>query len=78
MIQVIIDERLLIEVDRTIEELGITRSAFIRDALQLALWQHRLLWESEISLRILLLPSMPTIGHFYSAPRLPGCPTRAA
>jgi len=42
MIQVIIDERLLIEVDRTIEELGITRSAFIRDALQLALRQHRI------------------------------------
>ena len=41
-IQVIIDEPLLIEVDRTIEELGITRSAFIRDALRLALWRHRL------------------------------------
>jgi metal-responsive CopG/Arc/MetJ family transcriptional regulator len=41
-IQMTIDEPLLVEVDRVIQELDITRSAFIRDALQLALQQHRI------------------------------------
>ena len=39
-IQMTIEESLLEEVDRTTEELGTTRSAFIRAALQLALKQH--------------------------------------
>jgi metal-responsive CopG/Arc/MetJ family transcriptional regulator len=41
-IQMTIDEPLLVEVDRVISELDTTRSAFIRDALQLALRQHRI------------------------------------
>ena len=40
-IQMTIDEPLLAEVDHVIEDLNTTRSAFIRDALQLALWQYR-------------------------------------
>lgn len=36
-IQITIDEALLAQVDNTIQELGTTRSAFIRDALRLAL-----------------------------------------
>ena len=39
-IQMTIDERLLAEVDQVIRDLSTTRSAFIRDALQLALRQH--------------------------------------
>ena len=41
-IQMTIDEPLLSEVDQVIKELDTTRSAFIRDALQLALRQHRI------------------------------------
>ena len=41
-IQMTIDEPLLNEVDRAIQTLNTTRSAFIREALQLALWRHRL------------------------------------
>jgi metal-responsive CopG/Arc/MetJ family transcriptional regulator len=39
-IQMTIDEGLLAEVDQVIRDLRTTRSAFIRDALQLALRQH--------------------------------------
>jgi metal-responsive CopG/Arc/MetJ family transcriptional regulator len=39
-IQMTIDEPLLDEVDQVIQDLKITRSAFIRTALQLALRQH--------------------------------------
>ncbi len=41
-IQMTIDESLLAEVDRAIVSLNTTRSAFIREALQLALWQYRI------------------------------------
>ena len=41
-IQMTIDEPLLVEVDRVIRDLDTTRSAFIRDALQLALRQHKI------------------------------------
>ena len=41
-IQMTIDEPLLDEVDQVIQDLGTTRSAFIRDALQLALRQHKI------------------------------------
>jgi metal-responsive CopG/Arc/MetJ family transcriptional regulator len=41
-IQVTIDEPLLVEVDRAIRELGVTRSAFIRDALRRAVRRHRI------------------------------------
>jgi metal-responsive CopG/Arc/MetJ family transcriptional regulator len=41
-IQMTIDEPLLSEVDRVIQSLDTTRSAFIREALQLALWQHKM------------------------------------
>jgi len=41
-IQMTIDEPLLAKVDQVIQALNTTRSAFIRDALQLALWQHRI------------------------------------
>jgi metal-responsive CopG/Arc/MetJ family transcriptional regulator len=41
-IQMTIDETLLAEVDRTVDELGTNRSAFIRDALQSALRRHAL------------------------------------
>ena len=41
-IQMTIDESLLAEVDRAIGALDITRSAFIREALQLALWQYKI------------------------------------
>jgi metal-responsive CopG/Arc/MetJ family transcriptional regulator len=41
-IQMTIDEPLLAEVDQVIQALNTTRSAFIRDALQLALWQRRI------------------------------------
>ena len=41
-IQMTIDEPLLAEVDQVIQGLNTTRSAFIRDALQLARWQHRI------------------------------------
>lgn len=40
MIQMTIDEPLLEEVDRVITTLKTTRSAFIRDALQVALRRH--------------------------------------
>lgn len=40
-IQVTIDEPLLSEVDRVIQSLDTTRSAFIREALRLALWQPK-------------------------------------
>ena len=36
-----IDEPLLSKVDRVIQSLDTTRSAFIREVLQLALWQHK-------------------------------------
>ena len=36
-IQITIDEQLLASVDKAVSELGATRSAFIRDALQWAL-----------------------------------------
>ena len=39
-IQMTIDEELLSAVDRVTTDLGTTRSAFIRSALQLALRQH--------------------------------------
>jgi metal-responsive CopG/Arc/MetJ family transcriptional regulator len=39
-IQMTIDEPLLAEVDQMIEALNITRSAFIRQALELALQKH--------------------------------------
>lgn len=42
-IQMTIDERLLNEVDQMVQLLETTRSAFIREALQLALRQHRIL-----------------------------------
>ena len=42
-IQMTIDEPLLAEVDRTIQILETTRSAFIRDALQLALQRQRII-----------------------------------
>lgn len=41
-IQMTIDEPLLAEVDRTIQILETTRSAFIREALQLALQRQRI------------------------------------
>ncbi len=41
-IQVTIDESLLTEVDRALQQLGVTRSAFIRNALQLALREHNI------------------------------------
>ena len=41
-IYVTVDEQTLAELDRAIRELGITRSAFIRDALRRAVWQHRI------------------------------------
>jgi metal-responsive CopG/Arc/MetJ family transcriptional regulator len=40
-IQMTIDEPLLSEVDQLIQILDTTRSAFIREALQLALWRHK-------------------------------------
>ena len=39
-IQMTIDESMLAEVDHAVENLNITRSAFIREALQLALWRY--------------------------------------
>lgn len=36
-IQMTIDEQLLIEVDTVVRDLGTSRSAFLRDALQMAL-----------------------------------------
>jgi metal-responsive CopG/Arc/MetJ family transcriptional regulator len=41
-IQMTIDEPLLAEVDRIIQALDTTRSAFIREALQLALQKHKI------------------------------------
>ncbi len=41
-IQMTIDEPLLTEVDQTIRSLKTTRSAFIRDALQLALRHYKI------------------------------------
>ena len=41
-IQMTIDDRLLGEVDEAARELETSRSAFVRDALRLALTQHRL------------------------------------
>ena len=41
-IQMTIDEPLLAEVDRVIQALDTTRSAFIREALQLALRRHKI------------------------------------
>lgn len=41
-IQMTIDESLLKQVDETVERLGTNRSAFIRDALQMALSQYRI------------------------------------
>ena len=42
-IQMTIDEPLLVKVDRTIKELNMTRSAFIREALELALRHYQIL-----------------------------------
>lgn len=39
-IQMTIDESLLSDVDRAVDEMGINRSRFIRNALQIALRQH--------------------------------------
>lgn len=41
-IQMTIDEPLLAQVDQVIQDLDITRSAFIREALQLALRQYKI------------------------------------
>ncbi|HOU15715.1 MAG TPA: ribbon-helix-helix domain-containing protein [Anaerolineae bacterium] len=41
-VQMTIDETLLNEVDQIIQSLNTTRSAFIRDALQMALRQYRI------------------------------------
>ena len=41
-IQMTIDEPLLAEVDLVVQEMNTTRSAFIRDALQLAIRQHQI------------------------------------
>lgn len=41
-IQMTIDEPLLAEVDRVIQVIEITRSAFIREAIQLALHKYRI------------------------------------
>ena len=41
-IQMTIDEPLLKKVDDVVEELGTTRSSFIRDALQVALQRYRI------------------------------------
>ncbi len=41
-IQMTIDEPLLEQVDVVVEELGTTRSSFIRDALQMALQRYRI------------------------------------
>jgi metal-responsive CopG/Arc/MetJ family transcriptional regulator len=41
-IQMTIDEALLADVDRAVNELGTSRSAYIRDALQAALRRHAL------------------------------------
>jgi metal-responsive CopG/Arc/MetJ family transcriptional regulator len=40
-VQMTIEDALLEDVDQLIEELGTTRSAFIRSALQAALKKHR-------------------------------------
>jgi metal-responsive CopG/Arc/MetJ family transcriptional regulator len=40
-VQMTIEDNLLEDVDRLIDELGTTRSAFIRQALQLSLKKHR-------------------------------------
>jgi metal-responsive CopG/Arc/MetJ family transcriptional regulator len=40
-VQMTLDERLLDEVDRAVEELGTNRSAFTRDALRAALERRR-------------------------------------
>jgi metal-responsive CopG/Arc/MetJ family transcriptional regulator len=42
-IQITIDEGLLKEVDQAVQQLGITRSAFIRDALRLTLKKQKVL-----------------------------------
>jgi len=42
-IQMTIDEPLLTEVDRTVHDLNMTRSAFIRHALEMALRHHQIL-----------------------------------
>jgi metal-responsive CopG/Arc/MetJ family transcriptional regulator len=42
-IQMTIDEPLLAEVDRVIQTLNTTRSAFIREALQIALRRYKIL-----------------------------------
>ena len=41
-VQMTIDEPLLKQVDEVVEELGTTRSSFIRDALQMALQRYRI------------------------------------
>ncbi len=41
-VQMTIDETLLSEVDQVIESMNTTRSAFIREALQLALKQYKI------------------------------------
>jgi metal-responsive CopG/Arc/MetJ family transcriptional regulator len=42
-IQITIDEGLLKEVDQAVQQLGITRSAYIRDALRLTLQKQKVL-----------------------------------
>lgn len=41
-VQMTIDEPLLAQVDQAIKDLNTTRSAFIRDALEFALWRHKI------------------------------------
>jgi hypothetical protein len=41
-IQVTIDKALLVELDRASRELGVTRSAFIRDVLRRAVQRHKI------------------------------------
>jgi len=43
-IRITIDESLLAEVDRAVQQLGTTRSAFICDSLRLALKKHKTLF----------------------------------
>ncbi len=55
-IQMTIDEGLLSEVDRVVQQLGTTRSAFIRNALLLALQQQK----------VLLLDLFSKRGYYYA------------
>jgi metal-responsive CopG/Arc/MetJ family transcriptional regulator len=48
-IQMTIDEQLLLEVDQAVRELGISRSAFLRDALREALKQLQVMEQQHIA-----------------------------